>query len=40
MKESGILNPSKEKGKIEILNSKETTDEIVLCEKLLSLDEK
>lgn len=39
MRKDGILNASKEKGSIEILNSKETAEEIALCEKLLSLDE-
>ena len=38
MRESGILNPSGEKGEISILNSRETAEEIalefdVLCEK-------
>ena len=37
MRESGILNPSGEKGEISILNSRETAEEIALCEKLLSL---
>ena len=37
MRESGILNPSEEKGEISILNSRETAEEIALCEKLLSL---
>ncbi len=37
MRECGILNPSEEQGNIEILNSKETPEEIILCEKLLHL---
>lgn len=35
MKEKDILNPSVEKGTVTLLNSKATTDEIALCEKLL-----